>query len=259
MPVTGHERVHEGMYARIRVGPTGTTKEYFGHLHETAANEVIGHHSKYLEWLRKAGVDVAATSLGKVKEDKGFRIRAEQGTIADEHFLDTVMRNGGHEATNALNELLGTTFKVVQANRGTELERGFDVAPRNFALVDHKLVYVDTYPVLLRKDGKIITPQYKTHLRAKSSGPIQKGLTTVLRNVIPREDFGAGRLFARILTYSRNLSPGQAEAHEKLIRDFCQNHLEPPELDEFNKQTTPRALRSRALKFRVATRLFRKG
>lgn len=222
-------KLRKGLYGRINLRNGRAIKRYHGTLKREAVTEAVKKHEQYVSWLRANGVEVAETTVREIKRGKGFAIEAEQSEIPQKQFLNSIMKQSGEQARHAFQKLLEVTLSVSKANRGKTIKWGFDVAPRNFAIVNGRLIYVDTYPALSMQNGRVQPKPSRVHIRKRTLKPFAR------RFVL--EDFGAGKLFSRILKYALALDPNQTGHYRETVQRFCEDNLTKEEFADFAKQT----------------------
>ncbi|WP_043773059.1 DUF6206 family protein [Roseivivax isoporae] len=202
-------------------------KIYRGLPDAAALDRLAAAHDAYVEALRAAGVPLPETAFHLVDVD-GVRVPVVvQEALPEDSLMRPRMQTGSRDATLAMMQAAGDVIATFWHNvRGDDRRIGFHPSIRNFAILDGRAVFFDTFPPLIDYDrdemGRLLL-QFSEKRLMRLVGPLLRARVTGIQD----EWYSAPETLVGLVGSACRLRPEHADAYLDWGRGFARDRMTP--------------------------------
>ncbi|ETX13121.1 hypothetical protein OCH239_13150 [Roseivivax halodurans JCM 10272] len=203
-------------------------KVYRGLKDDTALDRLAAAHDAYVTALAAAGVPLPQTVFHLIEQADGTRVPViVQEALPDDSLMRPRMQTAGRQETLAMMEAAGQVIADFwHAVDGTDDRIGFHPSIRNFAIVDGRAVFFDTFPPLIhytREEMGRVLLQFSDKTLMRMVGPLMQRRVTGIQD----EWYSPPATLVGLVGSACRLRPEYAEDYLDWARGFARRRMEP--------------------------------
>jgi len=228
--------IGRGYWSKVaRVGGGKVAKFFPEHVSKKEARQIIKAHDIFVRFLREAEIEVPETRIVKKELDSGeFRLRILQNRFEPRDLGENYLKRASKgQAIKFAEQVVTETLKVAHFNREIAQSRygviiGADFKPDNVAVVDGKIVFIDTFSPHIRSnaDPKHVNPAFGRYF-AKRGFLLEK----LTRGYISKTVYEPKKRMASLLAELTRIRPDLKKEFLKIVKETI-NRDPSPEIRE---------------------------